>query len=117
MHWCSKSTRSFMNKNLYQAILQSAKLKNKLLKNLTVRNKRSNVKQRNWCLSLLGKENENYFANLNEKDIKGNKIFLQAVKLPFWSQEQNNFSEKGIISFNWIWCTKMFQVVSNVKNI
>lgn len=72
-----------MNKNLYQAILQSTKLKNKLLKNLTVRNKRSNVKQRNWCLSLLGKENANYFANLNEKDIKGNKNFLQAVKLPF----------------------------------
>ena len=74
-----------MNKTLSQAIMQRTKLRNKFLKDPT-EHKILYTKQRNWCVSLLGKEKKEYFANLNEKDIIDNKKFWQTVK-PFLSEK------------------------------
>ena len=97
------NNKSFINKTLSQAIMQRIKLRNKFLKDPTEHNKILYTKQRNWCASLLRKENKAYFANLNEKDIINNKKFWQTVK-PFLSEKikvkrKNNFSGKGRISF------------------
>ena len=78
--------KPFLNKTLSKAIMQRTKLRNKFLKDPTEHNKTSYTKQRNWCVSLLRKEKNEYFANLNEKDIIDNKNFWQTVK-PFLSEK------------------------------
>ena len=78
---CGNNKR-FMNKVLSKAIMQRTKLRNKFLKDPSAANKFSYNKQRNWCVSLLRKEKEKYFANLNEKDITDNNKFWQTIK-PF----------------------------------
>ena len=75
-----------MNKTFSQAIVQRIKLRNKFLKDITEHNKISYTKQRNWCVSLLRKEKQEYFANLNETDIIDNTMFWQTVK-PFLSEK------------------------------
>ena len=50
------NNKRFMNKALSKAIMQSTKLRNKLLKGPSAANNFSNNKQRNWCVSLLRKE-------------------------------------------------------------
>ena len=80
------NNKPFMNKTLSQAIMQRTKLRNKFLKDPTEHNKISYTKQRNWCVSLLRKEKQEYFANLNETDIIDNTMFWQTVK-PFLSEK------------------------------
>ena len=75
-----------MSKPLSKAIMQTAKLRNKFLKDPSAENKLSYNKQTNWCVSLLRNEKKKYFANLNEKDITDNKKFWQTVK-PFLSEK------------------------------
>ena len=74
------NNKPFIDKALSKAIMQRTKLRNKFLKDPSAVNKFSYNKQRNWCVSLLRKEKEKYFANLNEKDIIDNKKFLQTIK-------------------------------------
>ena len=80
--------KRFMNKELPKAIMLRAKLRNKFLKDPSAVNKCSYNKQRNWCILLLRKEKKNFFANLNEKDIRDNKKFWQTIK-PFLQRKLN----------------------------
>ena len=73
-------------KALSKAIMLRTKLRNKFLKDPSTENKFSYNKQRNWCISLLRKEKNIYFANLNEKYITENKTFWQTIK-PFLSEK------------------------------
>ena len=75
-----------MNKTLSKAIIRRTNLRKKFLKESSAATNFSYNKQRNWCLSLLPKEKEKHFANLNEKDITDNKTFWQTIK-PFLSEK------------------------------
>ena len=46
--------------------MQRARLRNKFLKNPTNQNRLSYTKQINLCLSILRKEKQEYFSNVNE---------------------------------------------------
>ena len=57
-----------------------AKLRNKLLKNRSNKNKTNYVKQRNHCVSLLKKMKREYYSHLGEENICDNETFWKIVK-------------------------------------
>ena len=67
----------FMTKNLSKEMMTRSKLKNKYLKHKTKENCLLYTQQRNKCVSLLRKAKMNYYGRLGEKDITGNKNFLE----------------------------------------
>ena len=71
---------SFITKDLSKVIMKRSSLHNNFLRNRTRGNKTLYTKQRNYCVSLLKKDKKKYFANLNEKDILDNKLFLEDNK-------------------------------------
>ena len=79
----------FMTKNLSKEIMTRSRLRNKYLKHKTEENRLLYTQQRNKCVSLLRKTKMNYYGNLNEKDITGNKNFWKTVK-PFLSDKSIN---------------------------
>ena len=70
----------FINKTIKKAFMKRSRLRNIYLKNLSDNNKREYNKQRNYCVSLSRKTKTNYYANLNKKDLTGNKQFWRTVK-------------------------------------
>ena len=82
------NNKPFMNKALPKAIMQRTRLRNKFLKNPTNQNRLTYTKQSNFCLSLLRKEEKEYLANLNEKDITDNRKFWHTAK-PFLPEKLN----------------------------
>ena len=76
----------FLNKTLSQAFIHRCKLKNKYNKCPSEQNKISYNLQRNYCVSLLKKEERKYYNNLNPKIFKDNKTFWQRVK-PLFSDK------------------------------
>ena len=70
-----------MTKIHYRADMQRTRFINKFLKNPTEENKLLYSKQGNFDVSLLKKENKEYFAKINENDITNNR---KTVKLFFW---------------------------------
>ena len=72
-----------MNKNLVNAHRKRTRLINKFLKNRTESNRVSYNKQRNFCVSLLRKTKNDYYGNLNEKDVMDNKKLWKTVKRLF----------------------------------
>ena len=73
----------FMNKTLSKEIMTRTRLRNRFLKNRT---------EENYCVSLLRKVKNEYYSNLNEKDVTDNKMFWKIVK-PFFSDKVTS-SEK-----------------------
>ena len=71
---------TFMNKTLSNEIMTRTRLRNRFLKNRTEANKRKYMKQRNYCVSLSRKINNEYYSNLNEKDVTDNKMFWKIIK-------------------------------------
>ena len=67
----------FMNKTLSKEIMTRTRLRNRFLKNRT---------EENYCVSLLRKVKNEYYSNLNEKDVTDNKMFWKIVK-PFFSDK------------------------------
>ena len=55
-------------------------LRNNFLKNKTGENKTLYTKQRNYSVSLFKISKKKCFANLNEKDVLDNKLFLEDNK-------------------------------------
>ena len=74
---------SFINKTLSKEIMTRTRLRNRFLKNRT---------EENYCVSLLRKVKNEYYSNLNEKDVTDNKMFWKIVK-PFFSDKVTS-SEK-----------------------
>ena len=71
---------------LSKEIMKHNKLRNRFLKDRTKENRNRNASQRNYCVSLLKKTNNEYFCHLNEKYSCDNKMFLKTVK-PFLSDK------------------------------
>ena len=89
----------FITRDLLKAAMKRSRVRSDFLKTRTGENKASYTKQRNYCVSLLKKFKEKYFANLNEKDIMDNKLFWKIIK-PLLSdrvmtRDRINLSEKG----------------------
>ena len=73
-----------MKKTLSKEILTRTRLRNRFLKNRTEENKRNYTKQRNHCVSLLRKVKNEYYSNLNKKDVTDNKMVWKIVKPIFF---------------------------------
>ena len=63
-----------------------SRLRNCFLKNRSEKNRKLFCKQRNKCVSVLRKSENDHFANLNEKNVTDNKRFWKTVK-PFLSKK------------------------------
>ena len=70
----------FFNKELSKVIMTRTKLRNIFLQNRSEENQIWYTKQRNFCVSLLGKTKKRYYENLNEKSAVDNKLFWKTVK-------------------------------------
>ena len=73
-----------------------SRLRNKYLKHKTEENRLLYTQQRNKCVSLLRKTKMNYYGNLNDKNITGNKNFWKTVK-PFLSDKSVNSDKIHLI--------------------
>ena len=71
--------KSFMDKELNQAIMVSSKLRNKFWKLKTEENRLTYAKQRNYFVKLLQQKKRQYFENLNLSSITDNKLFWKTV--------------------------------------
>ena len=76
----------FMNKSLSRAFMRRSQLRSQYLKKGSETNRLAYAKQRSFSVSLLRKTKNDYYANLNEKDIADNKKFWQTVK-PLFSDK------------------------------
>ena len=70
----------------YDLTISLSLIRNRFLLNRSEENRKLFCKQRNKCVSFLGKSKKNYFANLNEKNITDKKSFWKTVK-PFLSKK------------------------------
>ena len=87
---------SYMNKTLSKEIMTRTRLRNRIFKNRPEDSKRKYTKQRNYCVSLLRKVKDEYYSNLNEKDVTDNKMFWKIVK-PFFSDKVTSFEKITLI--------------------
>ena len=68
-----------MNKTLSEEIMTHARRRNRFLKNKPEENKRKCTKQRNCGVSHLRKAKNEYYINLNKKDVTDNKMFWKTI--------------------------------------
>ena len=87
-----------MTKDLSKEIMIRSRLRYKYLNDKSEENRLLYTQQRNKCVSLLRKTKTNYYGNLNEKDITGNKKFWKTVK-PLLSDKSKS-SDKIHLSEN-----------------
>ena len=71
-----------------------AKLRDKFLKNKTLESRAKYNQQRNFCVSPIKKAKQNYYENLDLKDINDNEKFWATVK-PLFS---NKLSQLAIFT-------------------
>ena len=77
----------FMNKTLSKAFMYRSRLKNNFNKNPTHENKVLYNKQRNFCVSLVKKEKQNYYNNLDVTIFDSNRKIWKRIK-PLFSDKQ-----------------------------
>ena len=65
-------------------MMQRAKLRNKFFKQKATEIRLAYNKQKDLCVSILGKAKRSYFENLNIKNLSGNRKFGGAVKPLFF---------------------------------
>ena len=84
----------FVRKDVSKAIMLRTKLRNQFLKKRTLQARTKYNKQRNICVSLVKKAKQNYYENLDLKDINDNKKFWATVK-PLFSNKINGEMNQG----------------------
>ena len=84
------SNSPLMTKTLRKAILNRSKLKNIYNRNLTKDNWVNYRKERNFCVNLLRKTKNEYFQNLNMRDLLDNKMFWQTIISSSSNKESNS---------------------------
>ena len=90
----------FFNKELSSAHKKrTMQLRNRYLRKRSYQNIRLYTKQRNFCVSLLGKTKKKHYANLNHKDIADNKQFWRTVK-PLLSDKSKSNEKITLIEDN-----------------
>ena len=103
-----------MNKTMSKAIMTRSRLENKFLNNSTEEYKINYNKQRNYCVNLLRKIKQNYYANLDITNITDNKTFWSTVK-PFLSDKSNTGKNITLIDGDNIFSTEK-QVAETMNN-
>ena len=93
------SHSSFMNRELWKAIITRTRLRNKFFKEKTLENRKNNTKQQNYCVALLRKVKKKYYGSLDKKHVTDNKTFWKTVKL--------FFQTKRLILQKWRWLKRM----------
>ena len=88
-----------MTKELRKEIMLRSKLKNKFNKERNHINWYNYKRQRNRCLSILGKTKKEYFTSLNIKQVSDNKLFWKSVK-PFFRDKASNSSKITLMEEN-----------------
>ena len=84
IRYARATNSSFMNNDIYKAIMVRSRLRNKYLKLKTEESKNAYKKQRNHCASIIRKAKCNFYENLDPKFICDNRKFWRQVK-PFFS--------------------------------
>ena len=70
----------FMNKKLSKEIMKRSRLRNKFLNIKSDTDRKAYNKQRNYVVSLLRNEKNNFYSNLDTKFVTDNRTFWKAVK-------------------------------------
>ena len=89
----------FMNKELSQAFMKRAQLKNRSQKHPTDENIEKFKKQRNFCVSLLRKVKREFYNNLDTKIMSDSKMFWSLVK-PHFTGKSKQKTEINLIEKN-----------------
>ena len=71
----------FVTKELSKAIMLRTKLRNKFLMKKTLESRAKYNKQINICVNLIKKSKQNYYENLDLKDINNNKFWATVKPL------------------------------------
>ena len=74
---------SFMNKDIHKVIMNKTRLRNRFLRQSTPMNSLAYKKQRNYCVSLMCENKQQYYGSLNVNRITDNKNFWKVVKPNF----------------------------------
>ena len=91
--------------------MHRTRLRNTFLRNRSNEHKRKHSKQRNYWVSLLRKNKNNYYSNLNEKKITDSKTFWKTVK-PFLSDKAPSDEKITLIEKD-----KIIKTDSNTANV
>ena len=75
-----------MNRILIKEMTKRSRLRNKFLKSKSEANKKHYVKQRNYCMSLLRKTEDEYYGNLDPKKAADSRN-IWATGKPFISNK------------------------------
>ena len=70
----------FMNKKMSKEIMKRSRLRNKFLNIKSDTDRKAYNKQRNYVVSLLRNEKNNFYSNLDTKFVTDNRTFWKAVK-------------------------------------
>ena len=70
----------FMSKKINKEIMKRSRLRNKFSNTKSDIDRKAYNNQRNLCVSLIRREKENFFSNINASDITDNKTFWKTVK-------------------------------------
>ena len=85
----------FVTKDISKAIMLTTILRNQFLKKRTLEARTKYNTERNICISLVKEANQNYYENLNLKDINDNKKFWATVR-PQFSNEIKSAENTGL---------------------
>ena len=86
-------------KKLRKEIMKWSKLKNKYNKKRNYENWSIYQKQKNYCLSVLGKTKKGYFEKLDIKETGDNETFWKTVA-PYFSDKGNKSSKTTLVENN-----------------
>ena len=100
-----------MSKALRKAIMHISKLKNIYNKKRTDTIWKNYKKQHNFCVKLLRRVKNDYFQNLNVKDLSDNKNFWKNIK-GVTKSYSTHYSCVVIVLFNTALCRSVFSTVS-----
>ena len=82
----------FMIKKISKAIMNRTRLRNRFLRTKSNGDKEAYNKQRNYCVDLIRKTNQQYYNNLDHKSVADNKSFWKNIK-PYFSDKSLNFNK------------------------
>ena len=88
-----------MNKKLSKKIMKRSRLRNKFLNTKSDLDRKAYNKQRNYVVSLLRKENKEFYGNLNISVLTENMTFWKTVK-PFLTKRSTKVSKITLIEDN-----------------
>ena len=86
----------FMNKKLRKEIMKRSRLRNKFLNTNSDIDRKTYNRQRNYVVSLLRNEKNNFYSNLDTKAVTNNRAFWKTVK-PLLSEKVIKHSKINLV--------------------